>query len=866
MNKKIKGLTAAEVELSREKHGANTVDEVKSKGFFGRFLENLGDPIIKILLIALGIEILFTLGHCDFLEIGGILAAILISTTVSTASECTSENAFKRLEADSKARRVRTLRAEGIRELSADELVVGDIVYLYAGERICADGAILEGRICTDQSALNGESAEAEKYPANDTSGWELSSKGKVFSGSVVTDGSAVMRVERVGEGTYYGMIAKDVQTETRKSPLKLRLGELAAQISKLGYIMAALVGMAFLFNTLIADNAFRASAILADLQNGRLMFDTLLHALTLMITVIVVSTPEGLPMMITVVLSANMKRMLRDNILVKKPVGIETAGSLNILFTDKTGTVTSGRLSVDAVITEGEIYRTERAVSKNPRLAGLLALSARYNTDTVTMHGEITGGNATDRAIAEFFKSTETPSLTVTEKLPFKSENKYSSVTLSSGVTLYKGAPDILLAKCAYSISESGECVATDLAFVRAEFARRTERGERLIAVARSAGRGSLAFVAMLALKDKIRKGAPDAIKQITGAGIQVVMITGDGKETAAAIAEESGILKRRTENSILTSAELSSLTDAELAAILPELRVVARALPRDKMRLVGIAQAQNLVVGMTGDGINDAPSLKLADVGFSMGSGTDIAKSSSDIVILDDSISAVAKTVLYGRTIFKSIRKFITFQLVMNLAACGVSLVGQFVGIDSPITVIQMLWVNIIMDTLGGLAFAGEPPLHYYMKERPKSRSERIISKEMKGHIAFTGAYTVFLSVFFLCAPCFRSYFAFDISVGKFYTAFYALFIFSGIFNSFAARCERINIFAGIAKNKPFVYIMLLISAIQLLMIYFGGAVFRSVPLDLRELLFVIFLASTVLPFDLLRRLYTPRGARRE
>ncbi len=856
MNKKIKGLTDAEVERSRAEYGKNTLNQLKSKGFFGKFIENLCDPIIKILLIALAVEVIFTLGHCDLFEIGGILMAILISTTVSTASECTSENAFKKLEADAGSDLVRTLRADGMKELPRAELVVGDIVYLNAGERICADGVIIEGRITTDQSALNGESAEAEKYPSADDRDWELTSHAKLFSGSTVTAGSAVMRVERVGDSTYFGMIASDVQAETRKSPLKLRLGELAKEISRLGYIMAALVAIAYLFNTIVADNAFSLPHIMADIKNSRLMLDTLLHALTLMITVIVVSTPEGLPMMITVVLSANMRRMLRDNILVKKPVGIETAGSLNILFTDKTGTVTSGKLTVDAVITESETYRTERALKKNVPLAHLLSKSAEYNTDISRIGGELTGGNATDRAIAEFF-CTPAPQDTVIEKLPFKSENKYSAVTLSSGITLYKGAPDVLLGKCAYTLGKDGEYTATDLSAVKKEFAARTEKGERLIAVACTGKeRGSLVFIAMIALKDKIRKGAVAAIKEIKAAGISVVMITGDGKETAAAIAEDAGILGRRTENSVITSARLAELSDEQLAAILPELRVVARALPRDKTRLVKIAQSQNLVVGMTGDGINDAPSLKLADVGFSMGSGTDIARSASDIVILDDSLAAISKTTLYGRTIFKSIRKFITFQLVMNLAACGVSLVGQLVGIDSPITIIQMLWVNIIMDTLGGLAIAGEAPHSYYMKEKPKSREEKILSRNVISHIALTGTYTLALSVAFLCLPYFRSRFCFDIAPEIFYTAFYALFIFSGIFNLVAARCERINILSGISKNKAFIYIMLLISTIQIMMIYFGGSMFRSTPLSARDLLLVIAIAATVLPFDLVRR----------
>ena len=289
----------------------------------------------------------------------------------------------------------------------------------------------------------------------------------------------------------------------------------------------------------------------------------------------------------------------------------------------------------------------------------------------------------------------------------------------------------------------------------------------------------------------------------------------------------------------------------------ILPKNRVVSRALPQDKTRLVRLSQELNLVVGMTGDGINDAPSLKLADVGFAMGSGTDIAKSASDIVILDNSFLAINRTILYGRTIFKSIKKFITFQLTMNLAACGVSLIGQFIGINTPITIIQMLWVNIIMDTLGGLAFAGEAALSYYMQEKPKRRDEQILSSDMLNQIAITGAYTLILCIVFLTSPVIRLMYGASSPSAKFYTAFYALFIFSGIFNCFSARCSRLWLLSNIGKNKTFIFIMLLISVIQVCMIYFGGAVFRCVPLAPYELSFAILLAATVIPFEMIRRL---------
>ena len=296
-------------------------------------------------------------------------------------------------------------------------------------------------------------------------------------------------------------------------------------------------------------------------------------------------------------------------------------------------------------------------------------------------------------------------------------------------------------------------------------------------------------------------------------------------------------------------------ALTDDELVEMLPKLRVVSRALPGDKVRLINISAKCNLVVGMTGDGINDAPSLKLADVGFAMGSGTDIAKSAADIVLLDDSFDAISKTVLYGRTIFKSIRKFITFQLIMNLAACGITLLGPYFGVDTPITIIQMLWVNIIMDTLGGLAFAGEAPLDYYMYEKPKRREEPILSRSMISHVALNGAYTLLLPVFFLNFGAFRTFFG---SLERHLSAFYALFIFSGIINSFTARSERMFIFFGILKNKAFLLIMSFITVIQILIVYFGGSLFRSSPLNMAELGCVALFSLTVLIFDGVRRVF--------
>ena len=721
MKSDIRGLTSAEVEKSRAIHGDNSLKRTRTKGFFRKFFDNLSDPIIRILLIALGIQIALTLGDCNYTEIFGIIAAILISTTVSTASEHRSELAFKRLEEESLCEHARVMRDGSVVEIPISELVVDDIIFVNAGEKIPADGTVVNGRISVNQSALNGEGIDVEKSEGWDN-GWELSSSHKVFRGSQITDGSATVRVGRVGVSTYYGMVAKDVQTETRISPLKLRLSALAKQISRIGYVAAALVGICYMFATLVVDNGFSSAAILTALSDRRGLLSVLVRALTMMITVIVVAAPEGLPMMITVVLSANMKRMIADNILVKKLVGIETAGSMNILFTDKTGTITEGTPSCERIVTSGGVYRSLSALKSERIIYDMLVLSAKYNTDVMVNGETVMGGNPTDRAIFDYFSSVDAPDAEVTAKEPFSSERKVSSVTLGQGITLVKGAAEMLIGAADGVMCSDGSIVPLSQTKLYEEYLTSASNGERVLAVAEKRADGRGALIALIVMKDKIRAGVREAVREVTSAGIQTVMITGDNKETAVAIAKECGIMNPAAGHVALGSDELRAMSDSEVKNIIPSLRVVSRALPTDKSRLVRLSQELELVVGMTGDGINDAPSLKLADIGFAMGSGTDIAKGAADIVILDNSFSAISKTILFGRTIFKSIRKFITFQLIMNLAACGISLFGQFIGVDTPITIIQMLWVNLIMDTLGGLAFAGEAPLHYYMKEKPK------------------------------------------------------------------------------------------------------------------------------------------------
>lgn len=562
---------------------------------------------------------------------------------------------------------------------------------------------------------------------------------------------------------------------------------------------------------------------------------------------------------------------MIKDNVLVRKPVGIEAAGSMNILFTDKTGTVTEGKMSVGEIITpELQTYKSFSAFKKaSPENAELYALNAYFNTLSSYSEKKALGGNATEKAllysIEDAIGSYGFKDVTVLERIPFDSAIKYSAVELCAKkrISLVKGAPEKLLPYCKYAYKSNGERIS--FSSISKELltltSRLTKQGKRILWIASADAmprkkQSTLTLLCAVVLQDKIRSEAKSAASALTKAGIGVVMITGDNKETAEHIAKECGIISSER-NLALDSSELALMNDEELKAALPSLAVISRALPQDKSRLVRISQELSLVVGMTGDGINDAPALKRADIGFAMGAGTSVAKEASDIIIIDNNLSSIAKAVLYGRTIFKSIRKFITLQLTMNFCAVAVSMIGPFIGFEAPITVVQMLWINIIIDTLGGLAFAGEPPMEEYMTEKPKRREEPILNRYMLSQIAFSVIATVGVSIAFLLSPSISSKFRASPNNIYLLSAFFALFIFTSVFNCFNARTEKIFLLNKLSKNKPFILIMLLVLTVQLLFIYLGGSLLRTAPLTLSELKITFLIALSVFPADILRKL---------
>ncbi|MEG0794565.1 MAG: calcium-translocating P-type ATPase, PMCA-type, partial [Bacilli bacterium] len=837
------GLSDLEVINSRKKYGSNKVTEIKKNSFLKLLIESLGDPIIKILLIALAIKVVVLFRNFDWYETIGILIAIFLASFISSISEYGSEQAFNRLQEETAKIKCKVKRNNKLIEISFDDIVVGDLVVLSSGDKIPADGYLINGSLSVDESSLNGETKERKKESAYSTNILEIN---KVYRGSVVYSGDALMCVSLVGDKTIYGKISKELQDKVPESPLKSKLRELAKVISRIGYIGAFLATLSYLFSVIVIDNSFDMDLIIATLTDAPVIINHLIYALTLSVTIIVVAVPEGLPMMITLVLSSNMKKMLKDNVLVRKLVGIETAGSLNLLLTDKTGTLTKGVLKVVNFISyNGVKFKNESDLKQYKIFYELVYSSFIYNNGSIYSDKQIIGGNSTDRAILEFFKLNDKINKTVVNKNPFDANKKYSSVELSSGVFLVKGAAEKLLPKCNSYIDTNGKLVNNiNKGIIEKEINNLTKNASRVLVFAFGKNEENLTYIGLVEIKDELRDEAKEALFQIESAGIHTIMITGDGKDTALSIAKEVGLYKG-INNKVLNSDELKSLNDEDVKKIINDLVVVARALPQDKSRLVTLAEEMNLVVGMTGDGVNDAPALKKANVGFAMGSGTEVAKEAADIVILDNNILSISKAILYGRTIFKSIRRFIIYQLSVNMSALILSIIGSFIGVTTPITIIQMLWLNMIMDTFAGLAFSFESPLPEYMFEKPKKKNTKIMNKYMYSEIISTGFYSAILCILFLKLPIFKELIRYSSDNKYLMTAYFAMFIFLGIFNAFNARTERLNIFANILKNKIFIMIFGFIFISQLFIIYHGKEIFRTYGLEINELILVLILA---------------------
>ena len=861
----LKGLSKKAVEESRKRYGTNALTQIPPEPLWKKILEGFKDPMIMILLVALVVQaVLFLLGEAEWFEPVGILIAIMIANGVASISENKQENKASALKEEEEAKETAKVVRDGqLEEIHVNEVVVGDIVYLQAGDKIPADGIVAEGSIKVDQAALNGETEEAEKIPFVEGAEYDtkdLLNKYYAYRGTVVCGGEGYMEIKVVGDKTLFGELALEVQEDTRQTPLQVKLGILAKQISKFGYIGAIAIVVGILAKTLITG------AVPEGIFEWiRLVMD----AVTVAVTVIVCAVPEGLPMLTSILLSFQSMKMAKDNVLVRKINGLETAGSLSLLFSDKTGTITEGRLSVVEMAT-GNVTVFNELSKINPSLASDIITGIGINNSAAVSNDSIIGGNSTDRALMSFLMDSKAVSEINKEDVrsfnAFDSNKKCSSVTVTrsgESITYIKGAPERIIERCTTYVDENGDIKElVEKNYLVSYIDSQAGRSMRLLAVAKRDGdsdEGELTLLCVISIRDNVRKEAVDAIKEVKNAGIQVVMVTGDRKETAAAIARESGLIENE-DDVVLTSAELGEKTDDELKALLPRLRVVARALPTDKSRLVRVAQELDYVVGMTGDGVNDSPALKKADVGFAMGSGTEVAKEAGDITILDDNFSSIEKAILYGRTMFKSIRKFLIFQLTVNVAAVLICFLGPLLGENVILTVIQLLLINLAMDTLAAIAFGSEPALKEYMKEKPVARSESIVSRAMLSEVIISAAYITIICLSILFVAPIRSLFG-DVDVTYLKSAIFATFMMAITFNGFNARTSHINPFENIGRNRNFVLVMISIFVMQFLFVTFGGEVLSVESLSVKSWLICVILAFMVIPIDMIRKIVTKK-----
>jgi len=872
------GLSDNAVSESRKIYGANVVTTQEAEGFFDKLRTNLKDPIIVILIVALAVTVfLAAMGFAPWYEGLGIAFAVVMATLIATWSEYSNENEFQRLLEEASKVKVKVFRNSTLVEILIDDLVVNDLVLLQPGDTVPADGYLLTGEIELNESALTGESETVKKTGADDEKHSEAEEKYEMSRAALVVDGEAVMKVLEVGDKTKYGATLKELTSaETRPSPLQEKLATLGRQISRFGYVGALFIAFSFMFNHIFLEGG--GWEIYFSKPDGEIIYN-IVTAIILAIIIIVVAVPEGLPMMIAVVLSMNMHKLLKAKVLVRKLLGIETSGSLTILFTDKTGTLTQGKLTVsELLLGNAEHFQSYKEIPENLRETVSFAL--RNNTPALIDTGDpenpkIVGANPTGQALLRFLGADldKQDDVKVKVNIPFNSAYKFSATQVegSQNLTMVKGAAEIVLAGCTHYLDVDGNKVELDSEKLKEEMLGLSERAMRLIGLAvsnKDLGEenvlpSDLTLVGIFGLRDEMRKESKTAVETARRAGIQVVMITGDAKDTAQAIAREVGILEKE-QALVLTSKELGEISDEELIKILPDMRVVARALPADKNRLVKLAKSMNWVVGMTGDGVNDAPAVKNADVGFSMGDGTDMTKESSDIVILDNNFISLTNAVRYGRTLLKSIRKFLIFQLTVNVAAILVAFLGPFFGIDLPLTMTQLLWVNIVMDTLAAFAFSGEAALKRYMNEKPIPKGESLISGDMWSAILIDGIFMASISIYFLTSDFVAGLFVCDAVRCPdpelnlvLLTGFFGFFVFMNNFNKFNARTEGLNLFEHITENRNFLVVVILIFFLQTSFTYFGGEVLRTVGLTLEEWFYVLAFAITIIPLDLTRKL---------
>lgn len=883
---KYNGLTDKEVEASRQKYGTNAIPDSKPTTFWEEFKETFGDPMIRILLaIAALMIVMFFFGYAEIYEPVGTIVAVLIVAFVSAKTGVASDTKYRELKDSTKKEQCKVYRNGVVTVIDVEDVVVGDKVLLQSGDKIPADGILVSGKMSVDNAALNGEAEECKKTAAEeevtlteDITGDTFVDSYSLFRGAVVFDGEGILDVRKVGLKTMMGRMAEEMQDDDPDSPLKVKLSKLAGQISTFGYIGAVVIAVLYFAYFIISAGGFSAYF---SIGAGEVIKD-IVEAVSLAVVIIVCAVPEGLPLMISLVLMQNTSKMLEHNVLVRKAEGIETAGSLNILFSDKTGTITKGKLEVvEFYAGDGSAIKLQE-LSKHSKIKGFVDLAIGKNTQSLfDAEHRVIGGNATEQALMKFLGEETYHVLAsneecVVERMQgFNSANKFSQAYIKNlGKTFYKGAPEKFLSNAKKALDQDGNEVVLKFDDVNMIINALASKAMRVLAfgysnreMTENAINEDVVLVGLVAIRDDVRPEAKDAIKEVRSAGIQVVMITGDRLETAVSIAEDAGLLTEPGDKA-LTSAELNEMTDEEIKGIMKDIRVIARALPTDKSRMVRLCQEMNLVVGMTGDGVNDSPALKRADVGFAMGSGTEAAKEAGKIVILDDNFKSIKDAIWYGRTIYNNILKFCKFQLVINVAAVVVSAIAPFFGVEEPLKVTHLLFVNLVMDGLGAIMLGNEPALEKYMLEKPRRRDESIVNRKMMTQIVIMGLWLTVLSFVFLKHPFFVNLFE---NEEQHLTAYFVLFILSALFNGFNVRNEGFGIFKGLNLNPGFLKVFFTIILVQVVIVNAAvvpftvfvwiGNMFSCVPFGAKGWIAVILLAVTMIPVDLLRKCFVKK-----
>ncbi len=819
MEIKKEGLTAIEVEKSRLEHGENVLTPPRRQSMWHLYFEKYQDPMIRILLVAAVVSLVLAFVKQDFVETLGIIFAIILATTVGFFFERDAARKFDVLTQLGEEQPVKVVREGKVVEIPRREVVVGDVVIVETGDEVPADGQLFEATdLQVDESSLTGEPMTTKAVDHGDGSHDpdEAYPKDMLLRSSMVMGGTGRYVVSAVGDETEIGHVARQATELTGvKTPLNIQLDKLAKLISKVGGGMSIAAFFVFLIHDLLTNNLWHTTDYLG-------MAEVVLHYFMMAVTLIVMAVPEGLPMTITLALALNMRRMLKSNNLVRKLQASETMGAVTVICTDKTGTLTENRMKVNDVRCLKEEGR-DSAISHQPS-----ALFKAIALNTTAMHDV---GNPTEQALLQWLmeQGVDYQHLreenTITAREPFSTERKYMSTTV--GDTIYiKGAPEVVMARCTLSDDERHELEQQLLDW--------QNHAMRTLAVAEGFKVQDAGFklLAIFAISDPLRKEVPAAIRQCNEAGIDVKIVTGDTVATAMEIARQCGITELRNNGTteFITGAEFAALSDEEALERIKELKVMSRARPTDKQRLVSLLQQRGEVVAVTGDGTNDAPALNRAHVGLSLGSGTSVAKQASDITLIDDSFNSIVHAVMWGRSLYKNIQRFIFFQLIVNVAALLLVLCGGIIGTEMPLTITQILWVNLIMDTLAAMALASLPPSREVMEEKPRASDAFIITRSMiRGILTIGGLF--FVVTFALLWHFEQGAGMDDIKL----TVFFTIFVMLQWWNLFNARmlgsCH--SAFRRIWTCRGFLFVLLIVLVGQWMIVTFGGRLFRTVPL---------------------------------